>query len=285
MLRTNTYITLLMGLFLLGSTAFSLQAQEEEIKHNPLSLYPVPRERIMFKSTIWRRIDMKEKQNQPLFSREREISTIIIQAVKNNLLTPYTNDSVTTPMKKSNFLETLKYPDEGGGLTEEEKALGFTDDVNDAWGDEEDSDAGVPEGAEEYAPRDFDIVEIKEDYFFDKLRSRMYHDIIAVTIILPADKNPASFEKPLASFRFVDLAKLFRSMPEEAIWFNTKNPARHLNMVDAFLLRLFRGSITKIANPNDDAIVDIVNSRRSAAIASQQAEHQLVDFETQLWEY
>ena len=261
-----------------------LRAQEEEINYNPLSLYPVPDNRIMFKSRVWRRIDMNEKQNQPFFSREREISTLIIRAVKNDLLTPYTNDSVTTPMKKETFLENLKLPDEGGGLTEEEKALGFTDEIEDDWGGGGGFTEAAPE-ANEYSSRDFNIVEIKEDYFFDNIRSRMYHDVFVLTLILPADKNPAAFEKPLASFRFKDLVKLFRSMPEEAIWFNAKNSARHLNLVDAFLLRLFHSSITKMANPNDDAIVDIYTSRRAAAIASQQAEYQLVDFESQLWEY
>ena len=83
----------------------------------------------------------------------------------------------------------------------------------------------------------------------------MYHDIHAITLVLPADKNPALFEKPVASFRFVDLAKLFRSMPQRAIWYNAKNPAKHLNMVDAFLLRLFSGNIIKVSNPDDNRIV------------------------------
>ena len=279
----NIHALFLVALLMLMATSV-LSAQEEEINYNPLSLYPVPNDRIMFKKRVWRRIDMNEKQNQPFFSREREISTLVIQAVKNGLLTPYTNDSVTTPMRKEAFMENLKLPDESGGLTEEERALGFVDEAEDDWGGGGGFDEGIPE-SNEYATRDFNIVEIKEDYFFDNLRSRMYHDILAVTIILPADKNPAAFEKPLASFRFVDLAKLFRSMPEEATWFNAKNPAKHLNMIDAFLLRLFHSTITKIANPNDDAIVDIYANRRAAAIASQQAEYQLVEFEAQLWEY
>ena len=272
------------AVILLILSAPTLSAQEDELNYNPLSLYPVSYDRILFKKTLWRRIDMNEKQNQPFFSREREISTLIIDAVKNGLLTPYNNDSVVTPMKMEAFLENLKIPESGGVLSEEEIALGFGEE-EDTWGGEEVAQETVVE-LNEYPSRDFSIVEIKEDYFFDVMRSRMYHDIHALTLILPADKNPALFEKPIASFRFVDLANLFRSTPEKSIWFNTKNPARHLNMTDAFLLRLFSSTITKIANPQDEAIVDIYSkSRKQAAIASQQAEHGLVDFENQLWEY
>ena len=284
-MRKNIHIALVS---LLITVVFmpTLRAQEDELNYNPLSLYPVSYDRILFKRTLWRRIDMKEKQNQPFFSREKEISTLIIDAVKNGLLTPYTNDSVTTPMQMEAFLENLKLPDAGGGLSEEEMALGFGEEEDDSgWGDEG-GDTEIISESNEYPSRDFSIVEIKEDYFFDVIRSRMYHDIHAFTIILPADKNPALFEKPIASFRFVDLANLFRSTPERSIWFNTQNPAKHLNMTDAFLLRLFSSTITKIANPQDEAIVDIYSkSRKQAAMASQQAEHALIDFENQLWEY
>ncbi len=230
---------------------------------------------------------MKEKQNQPFFSREREISTLLIHAVKNNLLTPYVNDSLTTPMTKLDFLENLKYADEGGGLTEEEKALGFGEEDDEDWGSVSTGETTVAApAADEYPSRDFSVIEIKEDYFFDKIRSRMYYDILGITLILPADKNPAGFEKLLAAFRFIDLAKYFKSVPDRAIWFNAKNHARHLNMTDAFLLRLFDGTIVKIANPSDDRLVDVyATSRKKAALAAQQAEYQLVDFEAQLWEY
>ena len=261
--------------------------QEEEPTYNPLSLYPVSYDRIQFKKTVWRRLDLNEKQNQPFFARGREISKIIIEAVKDGYLTPYANDSVQTPMSMKDFMENMKIPEEGGGLSEEERALGFSEDeLGGDWGGDDLQQQDVVDEVLEYASRDFSIAEIKEDYFFDQIRSQMRHDIHALTLILPADKNPAAFEKPLASFRFIDLARLFRSMPKEAIWFNRQNPARHLNLTDAFLLRLFNGMITKIANPNDDAIVDIyASSRRAAAIASQQADQRLVDLENELWEH
>ncbi|PIB37292.1 hypothetical protein BFP72_18690 [Reichenbachiella sp. 5M10] len=278
--------------FILASNVESVKAQENEaMGYNPDAVRPVHESYKMFKKTIWRRMDMKEKQNAPFFSRNGELSTIVIEAVKAGLLFPYTNDSVNTRMSKETFLENLKLEEEGGGLTEEEIAMGFgADSDDDFFGGGFDEEGGEEEeeimAANEFSPRDFSIVEIKEEMYFDRMRSRMYFDMLAVTIFLPADKNPAMFEKPLASFKYKDLTALFRSMPDEAIWYNVQNTAEHKNMADAFDLRLFSSNLTKFSNPGDDRIVDIYNkTRRDGIIASQQIEYELVDFENELWEF
>lgn len=282
-----------LGLFVLMiSFANDVNAQESDDGYNPDSVYPVNESYKMFKRIVWRRIDMNEKQNAPFFSRNGELSTIIIKAVKSGLLFPYTNDSVNTRMSKETFLENLKLEDAGGGLTEEEIAMGFgADDDDDFFGgddsfsSDDETEEELPP-ANEYATRDFSIAEIKEEVFFDRMRSRMYYDIQAVTLFLPADKNPALFEKPLAAFKFKDLVALFRSMPDEAIWYNRQNSAEHKNMADAFTLRLFSSVLTKYGNPGDDRIVDIYDkTRRDGIIASKRIEYEMVDFENELWEY
>ena len=49
----------------------------------------------MWKKTLWRRVDLKEKQNKPFFAINREISKIIFEAVQRGVLIPYNSDSVT----------------------------------------------------------------------------------------------------------------------------------------------------------------------------------------------
>lgn len=276
-------------LSLLSLLSVCAVAQESDSGYNPDSVYPVHESYKMYKRDIWRRVDLEEKQNLPFFARNGEISTIIIKAVKEGLLFPYTNDSVNTRMSKETFLENLKLEEDGGGLTEEEIAMGF--------GAEEEEDdffgGGFGGGEEEEIPvsnefetRDFSILELKEEMFFDRMRSRMYYDIQAVTLLLPADKNPALFEKPLASFKYIDLVTLFRSMPKEAIWYNVQNASEHKNMADAFNLRLFSSMMTKYANPEDNRIVDIFDkSRKDGLLASKKLEYDMVDFENELWEF
>lgn len=268
----------------------SSSAQEKVGGYDKDSVYPVNEAYKMFKKTVWRRIDLEEKQNAPFFSRNGELSTIIIDAVKAGLLFPYTNDSVSTRMSKETFLQNLKYEEEGGGLTQEEMDMGFGADTDDDFfgggGDEGEEPEEVIEESNEFATRDFSIAELKEEVYFDRMRSRIFYDLKAITLFLPADKNPALFEKPLASFKYKDLEALFRSMPDEAIWYNSQNMAEHRNMADAFNLRLFGSNLTKIANPKDDRIVDIyTKSRRDAILASKQLEYDMVEFENELWEF
>lgn len=265
-------------------------AQEKSDGYNKDSVYPVNEAYKMFKKTVWRRIDLEEKQNAPFFSRNGELSTIIIDAVKSGLLFPYTNDSVNTRMSKETFLENLKFEEEGGGLTQEEIDMGFGADSDDDFfgggGDEGEEPEEEIMDSNEFATRDFSIAELKEEVYFDRMRSRIFYDIQAITLFLPADKNPALFEKPLASFKYKDLVALWRSMPDEAIWYNAQNMSEHRNMADAFNLRLFGSNLTKIANPRDDRIVDIyTKSRRDAILASKQLEYDMVEFENQLWEF
>ncbi len=280
-----------------GSVQVSV-AQEEKPGYNMHSIHPVHESQVMYKRMLWWRMDLKEKINLPFYSQNGELPRILISAVKAGLLFPYENDSLTRRMSKEKFLENLKLPEEGGGLTEEEKAMGFGDDTSSDWGADT-SDWGGGESttggeqqpaaaatALEFNPRDFSIFEIREDWFFDRNRSRMYHDIQAFTMLLPADKNPALYEKPIASFRYKDLVQLFRSMPDEAVWYNTQNMAEHRNMADAFELRLFSAALIKYSNPKDARIVEIYEkSRKEGILASQRLEYELVDFENQLWEY
>ena len=62
--------------------------------YNPLSLRQVHESYLMWKRTLWRRVDLMEKQNKPFFAINRELSKVIIEAVQNGVLIPYSSDSV-----------------------------------------------------------------------------------------------------------------------------------------------------------------------------------------------
>ncbi|MDN5204024.1 gliding motility protein GldN [Fulvivirgaceae bacterium BMA10] len=270
-------------------------AQEKELSVNPNSVYPILNHDIMFKKRVWRRMDLKEKKNRPFFAFNNEITKIVIEAVQSGILHPYMNDSLKTRMSKEEFLERLKVPDLGGELTDEEKALGFGEDEEDDWGDDDwgdegaDASASSDEGGSDYFfPQDVSVLEISEDVIFDKKRSRLYYDIQSITLILPAENfaSTTGLRKEVGTFKYIDLVALFRSMPQEAIWFNPQNSHEHKNLADAFTLRLFDARITKIANPENLEIVDIYSkSPKEAIMASQRLEHQLMEMEHNLWDF
>ncbi len=137
---------------------------------------------------------------------------------------------------------------------------------------------------DEYFPKELSVLEVKEDWIFDKKRSRLYYDIQTIKMLLPADKNAAGFELPVATFKYKDLDKLFRSDPKKFVWYNTQNQAQHKNLADAFDLRLFYGRITKVANPEDKELVGIYGDKEGL-MKSYQTEYDLMEIEHGLWEY
>lgn len=264
-----------------------VQAQETESGYNPNSVYPIHEEFIMYKKRLWRRMDLKEKQNLPFFAFNNEITKIMIEAVRNGTLQSYANDSLTTMMTKEEFLKQMELPDYGGGLSEDEKALGFGDEEEadgDSWGDEEEV---VDEGESNYfLPNEISILEIMEDMLFDRKHSRLKFDIQSVKMVIPADKFETGLIREVAVFKYKDLQVLFKSMPDKAVWFNPYNTSEHRNLADAFDLRMFSARIIKFSNPKDEMIVDIYNqSPKAGIIASMQYEADLLEWEHNLWEF
>lgn len=272
------------------------QAQERSSEYNENSVNPIRESDIMLRKEIWRRVDLREKQNKPFFSFNNEITRILIEGVKAGVLTPYVNDSLTRRMSREDFLQNLQLPDAGGGLTEEEIAMGFGQeedagwDTGGGWGEEgKEGEAKQAEAVvDEFLPREINILEIQEEMIFDRKRSRLYWDIQSITMIIPGSNAAlgTGLQRAVATFKYKDLVELFKSMPGEAIWFNPQNSAGHLNLADAFALRLFNGRIIKVANPDDNMIVDVYNkSPKEALMASQWIEMELLEKEHELWEF
>ncbi|MEZ4906006.1 MAG: gliding motility protein GldN [Spirosomataceae bacterium] len=347
------------GLALLA-VCISSNAQEKDTKGiNPLSVREISDADIMMKRTLWRRLDLREKQNQPMFSVGNEITKYIMDAVKAGLLDAYVDAEMTKKMTTADFSKSLQMPNQGQTMTEEELKAGFGNEnatkTGDEWGDTKkpatkpaddgwgstpkketqpvDDGWGTPvkkktttsknkkgqaiakvppapkidsteikkKMAEEAAaaalaaaqamednqwfPKDVAILEMKEDWIFDRKRSRLMYDIQTITMVLPSELNPGGIEKPIATFKYKDLDKLFRSDPKKFIWFNEYNTAQHKNLADAFDLRLFNGRIIKTSNPMDRDLITIYGGEKEALWKSIQLENELMELEHGLWEY
>ncbi|SDL75836.1 gliding motility associated protien GldN [Catalinimonas alkaloidigena] len=253
---------------------------EDGYNHN--SVHPIHQSDQMYRMGIWRRINLKNKVNAPFFAQGNEITKIIIDAVKEGRLVPYQNDSLKSTMTREEFVQKITMEDEGldadAGLSDD---LGFGD------GGFFEGDAAAPAVAasNEYFPQDLYLMELREDLIFDKTRSRMYYDILALSMILPAEKTAKGIDEPIATFRFKDLVEVFEQTPN-AKWYNTYNRAEDKQLADAFELRLFHSYIIKMSNPRDQQLTDIYNSDALAGmIASQQMEHKIIEWENDLWDY
>lgn len=266
----------------------SVLRAEDNGGYNPLSRRPVHLSDQMYRKTIWRKLDLREKQNTPLFSQGREMSRLLMDAVKKGRLVPYTTDSVNRPMSLEEFNKKIMIPG-----AEEEEDDEFGDDGfdeeggdDDGWGDEvEEEEEAV---ASDYFPNQLYVFELKEDLIFDKLRSRMYNDILTVGMYIPADQNVKGIEEPIAFFRYVDLVNnvFAGDNPDpRAFWYNPQNDAAHRSMQDAFDLRLFSSYIIKVSNPAGDFLEDVYGSPEAGVRASYKTMYELLEYEHNLWEY
>jgi gliding motility associated protien GldN len=280
------------------STLVSAQEKDNRGK-NPDSVRPIDDSNIMWKMRLWRRMDLNEKQNQPFFSKGNEITKYLIEWVQSGVLQPYRNDSVKTKISKEDFLKNLivENTTDNNQLSDAEKAAGFgaettaTSGADDGWGDTKPAAGGAKTqvkanavSGDLYFPKELSILEIREDAIFDKQRSRLYYDIQAITIIIPANKTAAGFDKTVASFKYKDLDKLFRSNPN-CIWYNAQNEAQHKNMADAFDLRLQHARLIKKGNPEDKSLDEFYGGEKQGLIQSQQLEYRIMEMEHNLWEY
>ena len=99
-------IFVLFILLSLASVDETYSQAEVSDGYNPLSLRQVHESYLLWKKTLWRRVDLGEKQNKPFFARNRELSKILIESVQKGVLIPYLNDSVNdnNVMSREEFL-------------------------------------------------------------------------------------------------------------------------------------------------------------------------------------
>ncbi|WP_026998331.1 hypothetical protein [Eisenibacter elegans] len=297
------------GIVLISLLSLSMpsQAQIGELGYNPLSIradeelryiygQPIYEADVMYRTTLWRKINLKEKQNLPFFSQGNEITALIIRGVREGKITPYdfdggpSSDGVSNPIELEDFEKKIEI---------------------------DDPDIGVVPAK----PREMSVLEIREDLIFDKRRSRMYYDIQTVTVFIEAaaftDGGSLAFDRPVATFKFSDLYRYFKEIYDQSQyedrtddtgrtvarggtaqavrghWVNPYNPRRHMSLADAFELRLFSSRIVKVINPEDKNLVEIISDEypdapdkaRRVLELSQQYEYDLMEYEHNLWEF
>ncbi|MFK7899973.1 MAG: gliding motility protein GldN [Cyclobacteriaceae bacterium] len=300
---------------------------------NKFSADPIPESHIMYKKSLWRMMDLREKQNQPFFASGMEVTQVIIDAVKKGLIQPWKTDSLSdgTPLTTEEFMEKLVIPsaeeaysddeleflggdgggDGGGGGGDDPFGFGGGGDDPFGFGGGGDDPFGFGGGGDDpfggggaaeekkpaekkagevfyYAGKDLWQLELKEDIIFDKQRSRMVKDILAFTLLIPADHpdNLKGIEETVASFSYKELVeKVFTNNPK-AIWFNPYNDKEHKSIADAFKLRLFSSYLTRMSDPQNRTITDIYGGDPGAGIqAARYEENKLLEFEHNLWSY
>lgn len=283
MLKSKKILFVMLALLLIASGLF---AQSTEGQYNEWSVNAIRKDDQMFRKALWFRIDMREKQNVPFFADGNEITRLLIDAVKSGHIRPFKNDSLTTRMSLDEFEENLKIPKDDG---DDDFIDGEKFDENDDVWTEGDTKSGKPKSvvvntADEYLPKQLYVIEMKEDLIFDKRRSRMYEDMLAITIIIPGEQTAAGIDRELATFSYKELCEQVFANNPNALWHNPRNSAQSHNLKDAFTMHLWRGTLVKYENPKNGRIVDMYSGGKAALMAAERAIAQLMEYEALLWE-
>ncbi|HRJ29305.1 MAG TPA: gliding motility protein GldN [Cyclobacteriaceae bacterium] len=283
-------------------------AQPEEVQYNPNSLNPIPRYEQLYKLRVWRIMELNEKQNKGFFARNGEITKLLMDAVKSGEIPViYKSDSLSekSVLTKDEFLANLVSQQGQSFPAWDPTNTYYQADVVSFNGKNYELQVNTNRGTNPatspagewlvttqgqgltFLPREITVINIAEDVIFDRRRSRLYYDIQAIEM-QAFDQNTSTF-KSLGWFKYKDVEKVFRNNPAKAVWFNRQNTAENKNFADAFLLRLFKGTIYKIENPDDDSIADVYrNNGRpyyESVWAREWAEMMLMEKEHNLWEF
>lgn len=286
---------------------FFAVGQPELPQYNPNSIDPIPRYEHLYKLRVWRKIDLNEKQNKGFFSFNGEITKLMLDAINSGEISSvYKDDSLKTTYTKEEYTADKLVITQGEVLPAWDPGATYYlgDPVSFNGRNYEssiDNNVGISPGTSKAGewvitqrgkaltvqPRDAYRLTLMEDVIFDRRRSRLYYDIQAVEMEA-FDQNTGTF-KSLGWLKYKDLEKVFRNHPAEAVWFNRQNTAENRNFADAFLLRLFKGVIHRIENPDNDTIEDIYtrNGRPyyENVWAREWAEMMLMEKEHNLWEF
>lgn len=220
----------------------------------------------MYQVSVWRRIDLREKYNVPLYgsgdAKDNGIIRHIYDAVKQNALEVFADENFTQPMSIAQFDSTFWKTD-------------FRDSV---------------------FVKQLYYLDFKEDFVFDRQHSQFKFDIKFIQLVMPAETNAdpnsgVGFQKTIGFIRYKDFISYFAKHPD-ARWLNFQNISKSLTYDEAFESRLFRSVVTRYTNQEEALVIDLVNKNTPAERRKMQAyldalafEYQLLEFENSVWEW
>jgi len=268
------WIALLLGIILqvdalaqvATSVAPSVTGRRQYAMDTVYSVKRIREEDKMYQISVWRRIDLREKYNVPLYgsgdTRENGIINQIYQAVKQNAIEVFADEDFTQPLSIPEFDSAFWKTD-------------FKDSI---------------------FVKQLYYLDFKEDFVFDRQHSQFKFDIKYIQLLMPSETNAdpntgVGFQKTIGFIRYKDFIKHFAKHPD-ARWINFQNISKSLTYDKAFESRMFRSVVTRYTNQDDALIIDLVNKNTPAERRKMQAyldalafEYQLLEFEISVWEW
>jgi gliding motility associated protien GldN len=230
---------------------------------------------VMWATRIWRKLDLREKINHPLYypteaiKNRRSLAQVIVEAVQEGSLTAYDplDDEFTITLTKAEIERKLSYVD-----------TQYIESPDPPY------DLVMTVIPEEFDPSTVKEFRVKEDWFFDRQRSVLDVRIIGIQPVAEKiDKTTGEVRgtEPMFWVYFPEARNIFAS----AEVFNRQNDAERKTMEDIFWKRMFGSYIYKEKNVYDRSIGEYMLNGLDQLLEAERIKENIFILEHDLWEY
>lgn len=241
----------------------------------PMPLPYVREADVMWKKTVWREIDYRQKMNQGFYfpttphKNIKNLYTILKEALADPTsgVVAYKDEAIT-----GELVEPISWNEIKIQITSTQQ-IPVTDDYGNV------IDMQTVES--EMNSAEVKRCQIKEEWYFDKQRSELLVKIIAICPIRIVDRNG---EKVPQRLFWVPYDENLRKILIDAPFFNRSNSAARLSYDDVFLRRVFDSYIIREDNIFDRSIQEYAKGIEVLR-ESERIKQSIIDFEQNLWEY
>lgn len=236
---------------------------------------------VMWSKTVWRKIQLKEKINFPLYYPENPIGermsfmSLLMWAIQNQGLHAYDEDQTGNEFAIEMTMNDIQ------AKLGAKKTVQQVEDV-------ETGDVTENIIEEDGKPQEVKELLVKELWFFDKQRSVLEVRIIGICPIrLYVRDEDQDMENPE-----VQMAKVFwiyypeaRKILANHFAFNPKNDVQSRTFDEVFLSRMFSSYIVQVSNAYDNRPISSYTIGLESMLEAERIKESIFNYEQDLWHY